>query len=116
MFISAEVLAELSHPGFRRSRDAISFVRELPLWRINDDVRGLATVLVREKVMPAPVAGDAIHVAVATIYGADYILSWNVRHLANPSKTRHLQAICLRAGLVPPKIVTPDLLWEENDE
>jgi hypothetical protein len=72
--------------------------------------------LVREKVMPAPVAGDAIHVAVATIYGADYILSWNVRHLANPSKTRHLQAICLRAGLVPPQIVTPDMLWEENDE
>lgn len=114
VFISAEVVAELSHPEYRCRGDAMDFVRDLPLWPINDDVRGLATLLVREKVMPAPVAGDAVHVAIATVHGAEYILSWNVRHLANPSKTRHLRTICLRVGLVPPQIVTPDMLWEEN--
>jgi len=39
-------------------------------------------------------------------------MSWNVRHLANPNKTAHLRAVCRRLGLVPPQIVTPDLLWE----
>ena len=116
LFISAEVLAELSHPDYPCREAALEFVRDLPLLPVNDDVRGLAELLVREKVMPEPVAGDALHVAVATVHEADYMLSWNVRHLANPSKTAHLRKICLRAGMTPPQIVTPDLLWEEDDE
>lgn len=66
--------------------------------------------------MPAPVAGDAVHVAVACVHGLEYILSWNVRHLANPNKVAHLRAVCTRAGYAPPAIVTPDLLWETADE
>jgi hypothetical protein len=113
--LSAEVIAELSSEGFRCREAALEFVQDLPALPINDEVLGLADLLVREKVMPAPVAGDAIHVAVATCHRVDYLLSWSVRHLANPSKIRHLQTICLRAGLTPPQILTPDLLWEEND-
>lgn len=66
--------------------------------------------------MPKPVAGDAIHVAVAAVHGIEYVLSWNVRHLANPNKLRHLQSICLRSGLVAPQIITPELLWEDDDD
>ena len=40
----------------------------------------------------------------------------NVKHLANPRKVRHLETICLRLGLVPPRILTPDMLWEDEDE
>ena len=116
LFVSAEVLAELSHPNFRCREAALEFVHALPLLPITDEVRGMAEALVREKAMPGPVAGDAVHVAVATVHGVDYVLSWNVRHLANPSKTDHLRKICLRFGMLPPQIVTPDLLWEQIDE
>lgn len=116
LFISAEVLAELSQPGFPGANEALSLVQDVPRLAINDEVQGLAVLLVREKVMPSPVAGDALHVAVAAAHGMSYMLSWNVRHLANPSKMTHLRVVCLRAGLLPPQIVTPDLLWEEQDE
>ena len=116
LFVSAEVLAELSHPDYPCREAALEFARDLPLLPVNDEVRGLAELLVREKVMPKPVAGDALHVAVATVHEADYMLSWNVRHLASPSKTAHLRRVCLRAGMTPPQIVTPELLWEEDDE
>lgn len=43
------------------------------------------------------------------------MLTWNVRHLANPNKLKHLREICRRVGLIPPKIVTPDLLWESEE-
>jgi len=82
----------------------------------NEEVRGLAELLVREKVMPGPVGGDAVHVAFATVHAVDYVLTWNVRHLANPSKLAHLRTICLRAGFLPPQIVAPKLLWEEDNE
>jgi len=55
-----------------------------------------------------------MHVAAACVHRIDYLLSWNVRHLANPNKLTHLQAICVRTGYMPPRIVTPDLLWEKS--
>ena len=62
--------------------------------------------------MPGPVFGDAVHVAVCCVQQVHYLLSWNVRHLANPNKLAHLQTICVRTGHTPPWIITPDLLWE----
>ena len=116
LLMSAEVVAELSHPEYPRSTEALDWVGEVPLLPLTEEVNGLAIVLVREKVMPGPVAGDAVHVAVAAAHGVDYMLTWNVRHLANPNKLEHLRTICLRVGIVPPRIVTPDLLWETEDE
>jgi hypothetical protein len=115
LFISAEVIAELSHPDFASGIEALEQIRDVPLLDIDAEVRGFAQILVRERVMPAPIAGDAIHVAVACVHAADYVLSWNVRHLANPNKITHLRTICVRAGYLPPRIVTPELLWETTD-
>jgi hypothetical protein len=113
--ISEEVLAELSHPGYPGREDALAVIREVPLLPITDEIRGLARLFVNEKVMPGPVVGDAIHVAVATFHALEFLLTWNVRHLANPNKTDHLQKVCMRVGVAPPRIVTPDLLWEIDD-
>lgn len=61
--------------------------------------------------MPGPsLSGDAIHVAIATVHRMDFILSWNVKHLANPNKRTHFSVICMRTGFLPPTIVTPDML------
>jgi len=80
-------------------------------------VAALADLLVKEQVMPAPsVAGDALHVAAATIHRMDYLLTWNVRHLANPNKRTHFAVICMRLGLAPPQLVTPDLLQGSDDD
>jgi hypothetical protein len=115
-FTSVETVEELSDPEYLHSREALDLIDRVPLLPITDEALGLARLLIREKVMPGPAKGDAVHLAVAAVHGMDYVLSWNVRHLANPSKVAHLGAICLRAGILPPMIVTPDLLWEEDDE
>ena len=116
LFVSAEVIDELSQPGYRRSLEALSMIREIPFLPITDWTLKLAALFVREKVMPSPVAGDAVHVAVAAAHGVDYLVSWNVRHLANIRKMAHLREICRRKGVVSPLIVTPDLLWEVDHE
>ena len=112
LYISQEVILELSSAAFTRRDDALALVADIPILEIDDEVVGAAQVLVRECVMPAPAVGDAVHVAVCAVHGMEYLLSWNVRHLANPNKTAHLQAVCRRLGLVPPQILTPDFLWE----
>ncbi len=115
LVISEEVVVELSQPGFRRSAEALRLVSEVPFLDIDDEAAGVAEVFVRERVMPQPVRGDALHIAVCCVHAVDCVLSWNVRHLANPAKADHLRRLCARLGLVPPMIVTPDnYFWEDT--
>lgn len=111
LFVSDEVIGELSDPRFLDSEKALKMVRGLSLLRVEEDVLQLAELLVREQVMPSPArSGDAIHVATAARNGMDFLLTWNVKHLANRNKRVHLGVICMRLGLIPPVLVTPDLL------
>jgi hypothetical protein len=116
LFVSDEVVAELSDPAFRASRSALEWIDGIESLAVAPEAIGLARLLVAEKAMPGPLKGDAIHVAVATVCSMDFVLSWNVKHLANPNKVEHLGRLCLRFGLVPPRIVTPEFLWEVDDE
>lgn len=117
LFISAEVLRELSSPGYPNREDALSLTGEASMFPMNEEALGLARALVRHKVMPGPEeAGDAVHLAVATVHRTDVVLSWNVRHLANRNKTAHLREICRRLGFVPPDVLTPDAFWIDDQE
>ncbi len=116
LYVSDEVVAELSDPSFAQGPAALAMLRGLRLLELNAEVRGLAEILVREKVMPRPaLSGDALHVAAATVHGMDFLLTWNVQHMANPNKRAHFATLCLRLGLIPPQIVTPDLLMEADE-
>jgi hypothetical protein len=117
LFISPEVVLELSSPGFQNRLRALSMLENLNILDPNNEVRDLARLLVQEHVMPGPATrGDAIHVATAVIHRMDYILTWNIKHLANHNKRRHMSMICMRIGYVAPMIVTPDFLQESNDD
>lgn len=110
--LSAEVLRELAEPSFRNKDDALALTAGVTELSLNAEVVGFAKILVRERVMPGPAEeGDSIHVAAATVHTVEYLLSWNVKHLANLNKVKHLREVCRRAGYVPPTILTPDLLW-----
>lgn len=110
LFASVEVIRELSDPGFPLRDAALEYAEKLPLLEINDEVIACAQTLVRTLVMPQPVAGDALHVAVCAVHGMDYLLSWNVKHLANPNKAHHLRFVLEEMGMDAPVILTPDML------
>ena len=117
LFISPEVIRELSAPEFPNGPLALQLVRGLAILDLTLEVVELAELFVQEKVMPGPAfQGDALHVAAATFHAMDYILTWNVKHLANPNKRRHLAILCARLGLVPPILMTPDLLQGDDNE
>lgn len=71
---------------------------------------------IQEKVMPRSLAGDAHHLASASFYSVDFLLTWNCNHLANANKFRHIQIINARLGLKNPYIVTPQQLVKEQEE
>jgi len=111
-FFSQEAIDELSAADFPGCEEALDLMADIPLLEINDDVRSISEVYVREKLMPGPGGrGDSLHVALASYHEVDFLLTWNIRHLANPNKSEHLIVINRRLALLTPTIVTPEMLW-----
>jgi len=73
----------------------------------------LAEALVGGGGLPPKARVDAFHVAIATVHGMDYLLSWNCKHIANAMLRGRIEAICRAAGYEPPIICTPLELAEE---
>ena len=115
--ISPEVIRELSDETFENRDEVLLLTLGCRRLDITEEARGVAKILVREKVMPGPSdAGDAVHVAAAIVNQCEYLRTWNVKHMANPNKKMHLGRVCLKLGLFAPDVVTPDSLWVLDEE
>jgi predicted nucleic acid-binding protein len=114
--VSDETLRELEDVGYPPSKreQCLALVAAVPRLAVNPEVIDLAGFYVREGVMPSNDLGDAIHLAVATWYRLQYLLTWNCKHLANANKFEHIQILNSRRRLVSPAIVTPEQLLEVN--
>jgi hypothetical protein len=74
-------------------------------------------VYLNNYLMPQTLTGDALHLAYATYYRMDFLLTWNCNHLANANKKQHIRIINARMNLLTPEIVTPlELFTETSDD
>jgi hypothetical protein len=76
----------------------------------------LAKDLVAAGIVPLKASEDALHISIATVHFADYLLTWNCRHIANPEIQAQIADNFRLKGLFLPFICTPEeLIGEEND-
>jgi hypothetical protein len=66
--------------------------------------------------MPRVLKGDALHLAYASFYKIDFLLTWNCNHLANANKRKHIRVINTRLNLAIPEIITPLELFSETTD
>jgi hypothetical protein len=109
-FISGVVLDELSEGSYPAKSDALRLVSELPILANQQEIAELAKIYQLRKVMPRPPVRDALHVAAASYYRMEYMLTWNCQHVANANKMKHLQTINFALGYPLPRICTPNML------
>jgi len=79
----------------------------LPRLAVSADAEELARLFLSTGCLPPKAARDAVHLAVATATAADYLLTWNCRHLANAQILRRLEREARRAGRLLPQVCTP---------
>jgi hypothetical protein len=113
---SEAVVLELEQGNWPGKADALGLVEALRRVPVTEEVVNVARRYVQERLVPANLTGDALHLAAACVYDFDFLLTWNIRHLANPNKISHLTVINRRLGLLTPQIVSPEMLWLEEDE
>jgi len=64
---------------------------------------------------PPKAAEDALHIALAVDAGADYLITWNCRHIANAALQAKIEQVCRARGYEPTRS-TPDQLLEELED
>ena len=64
--------------------------------------------------MPNDIQGDAVHLAYASYYKIDYLLTWNCNHLANANKKQHIKIVNAKLDLFTPELTTPLELFKER--
>ena len=81
-------------------RETLSTLSERSTERVGStrETESLRDSYLAEGVVGQSASNDAHHVAIATVHGADMIVSWNFRHIVHYDKIRHFNSINLRQG------------------
>ncbi len=79
-------------------------VEEVP---IDSEVEALAGEYVHRGVVGPASESDALHVAAATVAGADLILSWNFRHIVNYNRIIGFNGVNVAQGYRSMTILSP---------
>lgn len=93
----------------------LAVLDEIALLDLSDAALDLARRLIVGGGLPPSAGLDATHIAIATVHGVDFLLTWNCRHIANAATRPRIEDLCRQAGYKPAAICTPDQLLGEED-
>jgi len=115
-FVSDVVIRECRAGDPAAARRRLDAVREFSSLSINEQAIEIAESLLTLGIVPRKAAEDSLHVAIATVHGMDFLLTWNCRHIANPVIQSRIAAHLEGIGLLLPFICTPEELLGEDNE
>ena len=113
LYISQVVLDEAAQGDAEMVLKRLEILQNFPVLELTEAVQALGAQFLIRSNLPPKASDDAIHIAVATVHGLDYLLTWNCKHIANAQIQRKLAAVCLDFGYKLPTICTPYELMGE---
>jgi predicted nucleic acid-binding protein len=110
LYTSAFVIEEASAGDPVAAQERLAVLGTIPLMDVLDEARSLQRALLDAGAVPPQADGDALHIAIAATGGADYLVTWNLKHLANPTMRKAIDSCCRFLGYDPVIICTPEEL------
>ena len=104
---SVAVLDELQAGTFPNKDQAMALLTEVPFVPVEPTIVEIVETYIQRMVMPYDPTGDALHLALASYHKCDFLLTWNVRNLANANKFAHIRHVNTLLGLFTPALVIP---------
>lgn len=115
IFTSLETLDEISEGDPVVAAARVKLMEGVPVLEISGQVRSLTHSLLTKNLVPMKASSDAVHIAVAAVHGLDFLVTWNIKHIANPFIREKLQKEVIASGFQLPMICTPEELFYEID-
>lgn len=110
IYASVVVVEEIERASEQRRNDLLKLIasHRPEILAIDPPVTDLATSYLRHGVLPESALLDAYHIAFASVHELDYLVSWNLRHIANVRRQEMAQAINLLNGYTKTiRLITP---------
>jgi len=118
-YISELVIAEFNNCPEPKKSKLESMLQQTPLieLEVDDEVTALANRYMDEGLFPKRYRDDAIHVALASVYSCNVVVSWNFKHMVKIKTILGVNGINKLMGYADIEIVTPEVIvGEEEDE
>jgi predicted nucleic acid-binding protein len=112
VFISDIVVEEIEAIGdeIKRSR-LLDLIKEFEKLSSNEtEIKTLTEEYVKREIIPVKHVEDAVHIAVATAYSLDVLVSWNFEHIVKLKTKREVNVVNVLLGYNQLEIVEPTML------
>ena len=96
----------------KAAAERLAVVQGVELLEVGDTAKALTKTLLARLAVSASQPRDALHIAIATVRGVQFIVTWNFKHIANVITRGVIEETCRKFGYEPPRICTPDELLE----
>ena len=113
-YISMMVLTEISKGDPSAVDERKKAISDIPVLNITQETELLAEAIVIEGLIPEQFGEDCLHIALASVNGMEYLLTWNFRHLNNALTKTHIGRFIEKQGYVPSVVCSPDELLGDN--
>jgi hypothetical protein len=114
LFVSSLVEEEIKNGKSVFAQQRRTLVAEIPRLEITTEILNLGESLHSILRLPPAAKPDAMHLAIACHHEIDYLLTWNMKHLANGHVRHALQKLHNNWKIQLPTICTPEELMEEK--
>lgn len=108
-FISDLVLREIDRADDLKRKRLLSLIRTYQLRHVEvtEVCLALTDKYMKRRIFPQKCRDDGLHIAIATVYQADVVVSWNLRHMVKLKTRREVKAINILEGFREIEIFTP---------
>ena len=110
LYISTVVIAEAKTGDPHAAQRRMAAISDLPVLDVNEAVEDLARQLIAQKLIPSTSQEDALHIALATVHGMDFLVTWNFRHINNAEIKARITAAIEALGYESPILCSPEEL------
>ena len=104
------VIQEAGAGDPQAAQERLDVLRDMLLLATRREAQNLAKELVQAGALPAKAFEDALHIAIAADQKIPYLLTWNLRHMANATMRPLIETVCENKGYKAPIICTPEEL------
>ena len=112
---STETLNEAKRGNPEQAAKRTELLSNLPILGVNSQVEDLTAELIDLGAVPKSVVSDAIHIAVSAVHEVEYLITWNFKHIANPTMRSKIREIVAAMGYRLPEMCSPDELLNYNE-
>ncbi|WP_438032189.1 type II toxin-antitoxin system VapC family toxin [Sorangium sp. So ce204] len=102
LFLSDPVLTEARRGDPAAAARRLGAAAGIAVLSGAEEAETLAAALIKQAAMPAKAIVDAAHVAIATVHGLDFLLTWNFTHIANATMRPRIESCVETVGFDRP--------------